>query len=117
MADISAYSFISFINGLNINVSLNEDTFVPISDRLRSSLNKYWNEGRFIGTGLPAGENYYNTIQYKILDDTSPLTRTEEIILVANVDSPQWSDAVMLPVSDPDNLSQELNIPNDGALP
>jgi len=117
MADISAYSFISFINGLNINVSLNEDTFVPINDRLRSSLNKYWNEGRFIGTGLPAGENYYCAIQFEILDDRNPLIRTEKITLVANVDSPQWSDAVRLPVVDYDNISQELIIPNGGILP
>lgn len=92
METISAYSFISFINGLNINVTLEQDTFVAIPDKLRNSLNKFWNEAQFVGTNLPAGEDYYSSITFEVLDATNPLVRTEKIRLLPNVDSRQWSD-------------------------
>ena len=92
MESISAYSFISFINGLNINVTLEQDTFVAIPDKLRNSLNKFWNEAQFVGTELPAGEDYYSSITFEVLDATNPLVRTEKIKLLPNKNSPQWSD-------------------------
>tara|TARA_R100001244_G_scaffold122375_2_gene92015 strand:+ start:173 stop:601 length:429 start_codon:yes stop_codon:yes gene_type:complete len=93
MTSISAYSFISFINGLNINASLDDDRFVPIPDSVRSGLNVYWNHGRFIGAGVPANEDAYNQVNLSTVQVINPTSRIEKITFSANPSSDRWKDS------------------------
>lgn len=97
MASISAYSFISFINGLNINASLDDDRFVAIPDSVRSGLNVYWNHGRFIGAGVPANEEAYNQVNLSTVQVINPTSRIEKITFSANPSSDRWKDSFSTP--------------------
>jgi len=90
MTSISAYSFISFINGLNINASLDDDSFVPIPDTIRSGLNVYWNHGRFIGAGIPANEDAYSQVTLATVQTISSTSRIEKITFSPNTSSDRW---------------------------
>jgi|TARA_R110002020_G_scaffold475812_1_gene712540 hypothetical protein len=97
MTSISTYSFISFINGLNINASLDEDSFVAIPDIIRSGLNVYWNKGRFIGAGIPANEASYNQVSLSTVHSVDSTSRIEKITFSANPSSPRWTNDFTTP--------------------
>ena len=92
MSSVSAYSFLNFINGININASLDRERFVPIPDLIRSGLNAYWNDGKFIGAGAPANEEAYSQVILSTVNQVSPTSRIEKISLRPNVTSDRWSD-------------------------
>lgn len=97
MSSVSAYSFISFINGTNINASLDEDRFVPIPDLIRSGINAYWNHGRFIGAGVPANEEAYNQISLSVVQSINSTSRIEKINFVPNPGSDRWKSTFSTP--------------------
>ena len=90
MTSISAYSFISFINGLNINASLDADSIVPIPDIIRSGLNVYWNNGRFIGSGVPVDKDIYSQVVLTTVQTISSTSRIEKITFSPNTSSDRW---------------------------
>jgi hypothetical protein len=97
MPSVSAYSFLNFINGLNINASLDDDHFVPIPDLIRSGLNVYWNGGKFIGAGVPANEQAYSQVILSTVQNVSAVSKIEKITLRPNVTSERWKDTFITP--------------------
>ena len=97
MSSISAYSFISFINGTNINASLDDDRFIAIPDSLRSGLNVYWNHGRFIGAGVPANEAAYSQVKLSTVQIINSAARIEKIIFTPNPNSERWTSGFSTP--------------------
>ncbi len=97
MPSVSAYSFLNFINGLNINASLDDDHFVPIPDLIRSGLNAYWSDGKFIGAGVPANEEAYSQIILSTVKHVSSTSKIEKITLRPSVTSDRWKDDFATP--------------------
>ena len=98
-ASISAYSYIGFIG--NEEVSASPDCETPnteiIPDSLRSLLDKYWNDGEFIGGNCPPEEgvpnkNSYKSITYVVVKDDVPNQRTEKIILKSDIGAEAWRE-------------------------
>ena len=99
VACISAYSYIGFIS--NKEVAASPDCETPnteiIPDALRSLLDKYWNDGEFIGGDCPPEEgvpnkNSYKSITHKVIRDDIPNQRTEKIILKSDIGSQAWTE-------------------------
>jgi len=92
MSSTSTYSYIGFLCNHGINANPSIDEFIPIPDHLRSFLNKYWNEGRFIGEGTRtpgSTEGSFKSVSFKILNQT-PAQRIEQVTLKPLTSDPMW---------------------------
>ena len=94
MTSISAYSFIGFITGMNINAAIGDGQVVPIPDLIRYGLNVYWNKGKFIGAGELADEGFYTQVNLSTIQHVSALSKIEKITFRPNVKSDRWKDQV-----------------------
>ena len=103
---ISAFSYIGFI--VNKDLSPDSDCDVGdigrIPDSLRSVLDKYWNDGEFIGSDCPSNRvepdiKSYDPIEYSVVNDSVPNQRTEKIVLRADASSFTWKRKLTSPTN------------------
>ena len=94
---IIAFSYIGFIVNKDLSPTPDCDAFdiEQIPDSLRSVLDKYWNDGEFIGSDCPSNREEpdiksYDPIEYSVMRDDVPNQRTEKIVLRANASSFTW---------------------------
>ena len=79
MASTSTFSYIGFLCNGEINAPPLTDEPVPIPDHLRAILNKYWNEGKFIGdprTDIMSLS--ISSVSFRVLKQT-PAQRIEQV--------------------------------------
>ena len=101
---LSAYAFMGFI--CNEEVSVINEGYYPIPDDLRRALNRYWNEGEFIGSGVPIEKNKYRDISFYLLSQKSPVQRIEGVALSAGPEL-LWSTRVRVAAEETQLLRPE----------